>query len=245
MRSLDGRWAVALTVSVMVIVCLELGLRLLPGESTFDRWLGACEQAGGRSPLNHEPTPGRRSGQLGPGYGRFAGFEYEETYDEYGIKRSQLRPQDGQGIRILFLGDSFIEGYDDADTVPQRAYEWIVAHGPLPWPVIVLNAGYSSYSPVIFTVQAKRLLPIVRPDFVVADIDESDLFDDAVRYRRLVRRDADGRVVAVDRDPERLALVEGCTRARSYSLRLRRLVAAAYYQLRLAVVAWRLRESEA
>ena len=232
----------ALAVWVAVAACLELALRLQERLGfSFDRWLSGCEQGGGRSPLNHEPNAGSILQQLSSAekYGRFAGWQYEENYDERGIKHSALRPQDGEGTRVLFMGDSFIEGYDDANTIPQRAYEWIAARGALPRPLIILNAAYSSYSPVIFTVQAKRLLPVVRPDFVVVDIDETDLFDDAVRYRRLVARDEHGRVVAVERDPERLALVEGCARARQYSLYLPRLLATAYYQLRLAVRVWR------
>jgi len=37
------------------------------------------------------------------------------------------------------------------------------------------NAGYTSYSPAIFVPQAKMLLPVVRPDYIVVDVDETDL----------------------------------------------------------------------
>ena len=231
----------ALAVWIAVAVCLEVALRLQQRFGfSFDQWLSRCEQGGGRSPLNHEPNAGRVRQRLSSAaYGQFAGLEYEERYDERGIKFSALRPQDGEGTRVLFMGDSFIEGYDDANTVPQRAYDWIAAHTALARPLIILNAAYSSYSPLIFTVQAKRLLPVVHPDFVVVDVDETDLYDDAVRYRRLAVRDDRGRVIAVDRDPERLALVEGCARARQNPLLLLRLIATAYYQVRLTVRAWR------
>jgi hypothetical protein len=217
---------------------VEVGLRLLrPLGYPLDRWIGACEPRSVPSPLNHAPSHGVARQQLGPveTYGQSAGWEYEETFDARGIKLSALRPQDGNGTRVLFLGDSFIQGYDDANTIPQRAYEWIMAQRVLPQPLIILNAAYSSYSPVIFTVQARELLPIVRPDFVVVDIDETDLFDDAVRYRGLVERDADGKPIAIDRNPQLAALTDGAARARCYASDLLRVLVSLYYQLRLSL----------
>lgn len=158
--------------------------------------------------------------------------------------RSALRPRDGDGTRVLFMGDSFIQGYDDANTIPQRAYEWIAAQAALKQPLIVLTAAYSSYSPAIFTVQAKQLLPILRPAFLVIDVDETDFFDDAVRYRQLVVRDEQRRMVAVGRTPELLAFAEGCAWARRFPLYLGRLTTLAYYQARLMIHDWMERRRE-
>jgi lysophospholipase L1-like esterase len=216
---------------------LEIGLRLLRvlGVS-LDEVVGVCPNVGASTPLNHRPNVGRAHQRLDSPekYGRFSGMEYDEFYDERGIKLSALRPQDGEGVRVLFMGDSFIEGYDDATTVPQRAYEWITQRGGRDRPLIVLNAAYSSYSPVIYTAQAKRLLPELRPDFLVIDIDETDLYDDAVRYRGLLLRDADGKVVGVDRSLHLLSLAEGCARARESRLYLWRLTGTLYYSQRIA-----------
>jgi lysophospholipase L1-like esterase len=197
------------------------------------------------TPLNHAPGVGRIRQRFrdGPTFGALAGTEYEEVYDEHGIKRSALRPQDGDGARVVFMGDSFIEGYDDATTIPQHAYERIEHESPKR-PVIVLNAGYSSYSPTIFTVQAKQLIPALQPDFVVVDIDETDLFDDAVRYRPFVKRDDEGRIVAVGRNEVRVALAEGCAAAAGYPLGLLRAAGAAYYRSRLAFLDERERRRE-
>jgi hypothetical protein len=167
-------------------------------------------------------------------FGAFGGARYEEVYDERGIKVSTLRPQDGDGVRVLFMGDSFVQGYDDATTIPQHAYEWISQHDQAGRRLIVLNAAYSSYSPVIFTAQAKQLLPTLRPDFVVIDIDETDLYDDAVRYRDLVVRDGGGKVARVSRKVDRVGLAEACARARQYPLYLWRLAGTAYYRRRIA-----------
>jgi hypothetical protein len=230
-----------LLASFVTLAALELVLRLLPSAAlSFERWLGACEQADILTPLHHMPYVGPMPLRLDSEavYGRFAGRQYEERYDEWGIKSSQLRPQDGDGIRILFMGDSFIQGYDDANTIPQQAYEWITRHRRVQRPIVILNAAYSSYSPVIFTVQAKRLLPVVRPDFVVVDIDETDLYDDAVRYRDAVVRDEQGRLVAVGRNRDRQALVEGCARVARLPLYLLRLAGTLYYQSRLSLLDW-------
>lgn len=216
---------------------LEIGLRLLqPLGMSLDEVVGVCPNVGASTPLNHRPNVGRTRQRLDSPdkYGQLSGLEYEEIYDERGIKLSTLRPQEGEGVRVLFMGDSFIEGYDDANTIPQRAYEWMTQRGAWAPPLIVLNAAYSSYSPVIYTVQAKRLLPELRPDFLVIDIDETDLYDDAVRYRALVVRDAQGKVVGVNRSEDLLSLTDGCARARQHRLYLWRLAATLYYRLRIA-----------
>lgn len=236
-RSLFRRALLIVAGLLVAAAGLELAVRLLqPLGVSVDRLLAPCPNIGASTPLNHSPNVGRAQQRLGGSavYGELAGREYEEIYDQRGIKWSALRPQDGEGVRVLFMGDSFIEGYDDANTIPQRTYEWIVEQGRLDRPLIVLNAGYSSYSPVIFTAQAKRLLPVLRPDFLVIDIDETDLYDDAVRYRGLVVHDPQGRVDRVDRSRELRSLAEGCARAGHYRLAVQRLAATLYYQLRTA-----------
>jgi hypothetical protein len=125
-----------------------------------------------------------------------------------------------------------------------RTSGWLRETDSLPQPLIILNAAYSSYSPLIFTVQAKRLVPILRPDFVVVDIDETDLFDDAVRYRNLAVRDERGRLIAVAPDRQRLALLEGCARTAEVPIHLLRLTQALYYRLRLAQHDWSVRRKE-
>jgi len=243
MRSIRAATA-SLLACAAIAACLEIGLAFVqPVDPSF---VSGCGQVSSVTPLNHAPHAGLIRQQFGAAssYGAVAGTEYDEVYDELGIKRSALRPQDGDGNRVLFMGDSFIEGYDDANTIPQRAYQWIVEHESPNRPLIVLNAAYSSYSPTIFTVQAKRLLPVLRPDFVVIDVDETDLFDDAVRYRPFVTRDGEGRIVAVGRNEQRATLVEGCAAVPGYPLRLLQLGAAAYYRSRLALLDWRERRSE-
>lgn len=224
------------TVAVWIATAaaIELGLRVLP-TARWNRWIGVCSSMGTATPLHHAPHPGVARQRLGAAeiFGAHADREYEEIYDELGIKRSKLRPQEGNGTKVLFLGDSFIQGYDDANTIPQLVYQWIIGQGSWGEPLIVLNAGYSSYSPLIFTVQARRLVPELQPDFLVIDIDETDLFDDAVRYRDGVERNAEGRLVAIHPDPRREALFAGCAEAGDHPLLTVQLLASSYYQFRL------------
>jgi hypothetical protein len=45
------------------------------------------------------------------------------------------------------------------------------------------------------------LLPILRPDYVIVDVDETDLFDDFVLYRQLIVRNERGQNIAVKPSP--------------------------------------------
>src|SRR5262245_57446281 len=93
---------------VATLVGLELALQLMPPLSqSFDQWVGLCEQVQLLTPLNHSPTIGPFPQRLEPKekYGEFTGWEYEERYDERGIKDSRLRPQDSDGPRTLSMGD--------------------------------------------------------------------------------------------------------------------------------------------
>src|SRR6266540_915564 len=126
--------------------------------------------------------------------------------------------------KLLFMGDSFMqgirkmpEGYGGpsfpSDTVPvhvRRFFrEWSGED------VCVFNAGFASYAPSIFVPQAKKLIPLVRPDMVVIDVDETDIFDDYYRYRELVTRDADGSIVAVGPTPINVQFRQGLVESTS------------------------------
>ena len=97
-----------------------------------------------------------------------------------------------------FFGDSFMEGYDDEHTVPS-IFVKDFSHENIC--IVPFNAGYSSYLPAIFVPQARRLLPIIHPEYVVIDIDETDFFDDNFRYKNLIIRDDDGKNIGVKETP--------------------------------------------
>src|SRR5712691_9304760 len=95
------------------------------------------------------------------------------------------------------MGDSFMEGLGPSDTVPVHVKHFFAqASGRQ---LCVFNSACSSYSPSIFVPQAKKLIPLLKPDIVVVDVDETDLFDDYHRYRELVTRDDAGWIAAVPR----------------------------------------------
>ena len=112
--------------------------------------------------LNHVPDPRNQNMCI---YGDLTGFSYKRSYDANGIRVIDDKEISGgcrNPISVLFLGDSFMEGYDDKNTLPYHvAKQFKTERGVC---LKTYNAGFTSYSPAIFVPQAKKLLPIVRPD---------------------------------------------------------------------------------
>lgn len=129
----------------------------------------------------------------------------EQEYNQDGIQTGSDRAEPATAgrrpFKILFMGDSFIQGYPPAQTIPEMVRVHFRKTPLKDVPMILWNAGYSSYAPAIYIVQAKRLIPRYWPDLVVVDIDESDLIDDFALYRHLIVRDPQGRITAVRVSP--------------------------------------------
>jgi len=66
---------------------------------------------------------------------------------------------------VLFLGDSFMEGYDEKNTLPYHVAK--IFQGGAQHLLKTAQCRLHLLSPSIFIPQAKKLLPIVRPDYVV------------------------------------------------------------------------------
>ena len=139
-------------------------------------------------------------------YGEHAGHRYTVRYDADGVRIDAARRVDGGQGAVLLLGDSFVEGYDDANTLSAHVARVLAESGRAR---AVLNAGASSYSPLIYTVQAKRLIPVWAPAWVVVVLDETDLGDDWLRYRSLAVRNLQGDLVAVRSSPAHRAYAAG------------------------------------
>jgi len=173
--------------------------------------------------LNHVPDPRNQSMCI---YGDLTGFSYKRSYDANGIRVIDDKEISGgcrNPISVLFLGDSFMEGYDDKNTLPYHvAKQFKTERGVC---LKTYNAGFTSYSPAIFVPQAKKLLPIVRPDYIVVDVDETDLYDDFVRYRKLIVRNERGQNVGVKVSPIGHECSVGLMEARKHTLYLMRLMA--------------------
>ena len=177
--------------------------------------------------LNHKPEPENQNLCI---YGDLTGFSYKRSYDANGIRiidDAALLAGCQNPTSVLFLGDSFMEGYDDQNTLPYHVAKYFKTERGVC--LKTYNAGYTSYSPAIFVPQAKNLLPIVRPDYIVVDVDETDLYDDFARYRRLIVRNERGQNVGVKVSPIGHECSVGLMEARKHPLYLMRLVAKLWH----------------
>jgi hypothetical protein len=173
--------------------------------------------------LNHKPEPENQNLCI---YGDASGSNYDRLYDPNGIRiiddKALLAGCRNQ-ISVLFLGDSFMEGYDDKNTLPYHVAKYFKTERGIC--LKTHNAGFTSYSPAIFVPQAKNLLPIVRPDYIVVDVDETDLYDDFARYRKLIVRNERGQNIGVKTSPIGHECSIGLMEARKHPLYLMRLAA--------------------
>jgi lysophospholipase L1-like esterase len=173
--------------------------------------------------LNHVPAAKNQHFCI---YGDLTGTTYQRSFDANGVRiidDSELLSGCKRSASVLFLGDSFMEGYDDKNTLPYHVAKYFKAERSIC--LKTHNAGYTSYSPSIFVPQARKLLPIVRPDYIVIDIDETDFYDDFARYRKLVTRDERGRNVGVKVSPIGHECSVGLMEVRQHALYLTRFVA--------------------
>jgi lysophospholipase L1-like esterase len=177
--------------------------------------------------LNHQPAPENQSLCI---YGDLTGFSYKRSYDANGVRiidDTALLAGCRNRISVLFLGDSFMEGYDDKNTLPYEVAKYFKTEQGIC--LRTHNAGYTSYSPAIFVPQAKKLLPIARPDYIVVDVDETDLYDDFARYRGLIVRDDRGQNVGVKVSPIGHECSIGLMEARDHRLYLVRFAAKLWH----------------
>jgi hypothetical protein len=177
--------------------------------------------------LNHKPEPENQSLCI---YGDLTGFSYKRAFDANGIRiidDAALLQGCKNPVSVLFLGDSFMEGFDEKNSLPYHVAKYFKQERGVC--LKVYNAGYTSYSPAIFVPQAKKLLPLVRPDYVVVDVDETDLYDDFARYRDLIVRNARGQNVGVKASPIGHECSAGLMEARKHPLYLMRLTAKLWH----------------
>ncbi|MBR1233203.1 hypothetical protein [Bradyrhizobium sp. AUGA SZCCT0182] len=177
--------------------------------------------------VNHQPTPQDQNLCI---YGDSTGFSYKRSFDANGIRITDDSAQQAEcenPVSVLFLGDSFMEGYDDKNTLPYHVAKYFkTERGSC---LKTYNAGYTSYSPAIFVPQAKKLLPVLRPDYIVVDVDETDLYDDFARYRGLIVRNERGQNVGVKASPIGRECSLGLMEARKHPLYLMRFAAKLWH----------------
>jgi hypothetical protein len=211
-------------------VIFEIGLRMQQYFGPlYDLEMASINLDWESNVLNHQPTPEDQNLCI---YGDLTGFSYKRSYDANGIRiidDTALQAECRNPISVLFLGDSFMEGYDDKNTLPYQVAKYFKTERGVC--LKTYNAGYTSYSPAIFVPQARKLLPIVRPDYIVVDVDETDLYDDFARYRELIVRNERGQNVGVKASPIGHECSIGLMEARKHPLYLMRLVAKLWHSL--------------
>jgi len=214
----------ALLLVIVWAVIFEIGLRMQQYFGPlYDLEMANANLNWESNVLNHQPAPESQNLCI---YGDLTGFSYKTSYDANGIRiidDTALLAGCRHPISILFLGDSFMEGFDDRNTLPYHVAKYFKTERGVC--LKTYNAGYTSYSPAIFVPQARKLLPIVRPDYIVVDVDETDLYDDFARYRKLIVRNERGQNVGVKVSPIGHECSIGLMEAREHPLYLMRFVA--------------------
>ena len=237
-------WMVEAAVTLFLcLVAAEFGLRL-------QQWIGPFLDLESRDArldwvsdvVNHRPLPYVQAILRGKEmYGEHDGVTYSLVYDERGIRQpvsTGTAERCEKRVSILFLGDSFMQGYDVANSLPDQVVRGLAERYGIC--ATGYNAGNSSYSPAIFIPLARRLMPDIRPDFVVIDVDETDLGDDVLRYEPLITRNARGENVGVRPSPAALEIDGRLIAMRSYPLYLQRLLEKLYIRfVRLPALAGR------
>ncbi len=117
--------------------------------------------------------------------------------NSYGLRypRELAVPKPEGVTRILVMGDSFTEGYYYEDTVARHLERRLAATFPMRR-FEVINAGVSSYSPILHYLRLKHQLLALEPDAVILNIDASDVFDDYWRARPQTTFASDGEPLA-------------------------------------------------
>ena len=181
--------------------------------------------------VNHKPLHKNIRKLAGSSmYGEFDGYEYIFYCDSNGIRKNSLRSsgdRENKQNSILFLGDSFMQGYDDSNTIPQHVWVYLKEKGLV---TTIYNAGFYSYSPAIFIPQSKRIIPKLNPDFVVVDIDETDLGDDIIRYNKLIVRNSNGKNIAVKFSPLFYEHLNGFVKIKKQPIFIIRLLQTIYHK---------------
>lgn len=128
-------------------------------------------------------------------------FAYVQRVNNLGLRGRDVTVEKPAGTyRIVMLGDSFTmgKGVEDSQTfsflLEQSLQAKLAACGGKR--LEVLNAGVDSYAPVLSLIQLKREIEPLKPDWVVLNLDVSDLLQEAA-YRKQAVFGGDGEVVAV------------------------------------------------
>ena len=104
------------------------------------------------------------------------GESYRISTNSMGCRYREVQIPKPTGVhRVLVIGDSFTQGQNLANT-PSVALEKAIGGE-------VVNCGTASYSPLLMYLRIKNQLLALEPDAIIVNVDNTDLYDDWVRYR--------------------------------------------------------------
>ena len=105
-------------------------------------------------------------------------YSYPFTTNSLGLKDKEIALEKPEGVfRVLVVGDSYVEGWG----VAQEEGFVKVAERILNWQgkkVEVINAGVSSYSPILELEYLRASGLVLEPDLVIMMVDPNDMHDE-------------------------------------------------------------------
>lgn len=103
------------------------------------------------------------------------------TINSAGLRDDEITPKTEHEFRILMLGDSFTWGYgvEQEQTFSELLQQQLQLQG-----INVINAGATSYSPILEYLFLKNKGLQFQPDMVILNFDLSDLQDDYLREKK-------------------------------------------------------------
>lgn len=188
----------AIRVVALLLAVLVPAVLVLVGVEAVARLQGPAPHQGRYIPdplLNHAFAP-----NLDVSFSPKGIEPYAFRTNSMGLRASReyAIPKPAGVFRILICGDSFVEGFSEARSMPAAV---AVALGPTVaargLQLEVINAGVGSYAPTLHYFALLYRWLQLQPDLVVLVPDVTDAYDDAVRYAPLVMRDNQGMPVGV------------------------------------------------
>lgn len=180
-KFLPNKLQLALLILAVVFsfVILEFAVRKIAVE--HDTVL-ACRQSDPQ--LHHSLKPNSKC------HSKTSEWDVYYEVNSLGIRDKEISPKADDEFRILVLGDSFTEGVGvNAQDRFTSVFEKELL-GKTSKKINVINAGTSTYSPVLELEFLKKNLEEIKPDLVMVGLDMTDFRDEIGYYNFLNERNA-------------------------------------------------------
>ncbi|MFP8878611.1 MAG: SGNH/GDSL hydrolase family protein [Myxococcota bacterium] len=182
LAGLAGKVLLALVTMLLLVVCLEIGVRIAGYQPIHDVYSKPSNfwQRDGLLGWSHEP--GATGTYVGPRPFPIA-FRTEIRIDSLGLRGPEVEPLPSDGYRILTMGDSYTAAFEVAyqDTFTSRVGE--ILNAQFEFPIQSINAGVRGYgtdqSYLYFRERGHRL----KPDLVVFVHSDNDFTNNITLHR--------------------------------------------------------------